>query len=203
MADELIGKSISGYEILQRIGEGGMATVYLARQQSMNRQVAIKVLPRHFVKDDTYMERFRREVDIVSKLEHRNIIPVYDYGEYEGQPFIVMRYMPAGSLDDILQNGPLTTDTILKIVSQIAPALDYAHNKGVLHRDLKPSNVLMDDDGGAFLTDFGIARVVGDNNPGLTTQGVVGTPSYMSPEQAQGKDLDGRSDVYLARCYAL
>jgi len=196
MADELIGKIISGYEIIRPIGEGGMATVYLGKQQSMNRQVAIKVLPRHFVKDDTYMERFRREVDIASKLEHRNIIPVYDYGEYNGQPFIVMRYMPSGSLDDVLQNGPLNPDDIYKIINQIAPALDYAHSKNVLHRDLKPSNVLMDDDGGAFLTDFGIARVVGDNNPGLTTQGVVGTPSYMSPEQAQGKDLDGRSDVY-------
>lgn len=196
MADELIGKIISGYEIIRHIGEGGMATVYLATQQSMNRQVAIKVLPKHFIKDDTYMERFKREVDIVSKLEHRNIIPVYDYGEYEGQPFIVMRYMPAGSLDDVLRDGPLNTDLIYKIVNQIAPALDYAHSKGVLHRDLKPSNVLMDDDGGAFLTDFGIARVVGDKNPGLTTQGVVGTPSYMSPEQAQGKDLDGRSDLY-------
>lgn len=196
MADEIIGKIISGYEIIRPIGEGGMATVYLGKQQSMNRQVAIKVLPRHFVKDDTYMERFRREVDIASKLEHRNIIPVYDYGEYNGQPFIVMRYMPSGSLDDVLQNGPLNPDAIYKIVNQIAPALDYAHSKNVLHRDLKPSNVLMDDDGGAFLTDFGIARVVGDNNPGLTTQGVVGTPSYMSPEQAQGNDLDGRSDVY-------
>ena len=122
--------------------------------------------------------------------------PVYDYGEYDGQPFIVMRYMPVGSLDDILRNGPLETDLIYKLVNQIAPALDYAHSKGVLHRDLKPSNVLMDDDGGAFLTDFGIARVLNDNNPGLTTQGVVGTPSYMSPEQAQGKDLDGRSDLY-------
>ncbi|MGB7339691.1 MAG: protein kinase [Phototrophicaceae bacterium] len=196
MSDELVGKIVSGYEILHPIGEGGMATVYLAKQQSMNRQVAIKVLPKHFVKDDTYMERFRREVDIASKLEHRNIIPVYDYGEYEGQPFIVMRYMHAGSLDDVLQNSPLNPDQIYQLLSQIAPALDYAHSKGVLHRDLKPSNVLMDDDGGAFLTDFGIARVVGDNSPGLTTQGVVGTPSYMSPEQAQGKELDGRSDIY-------
>jgi serine/threonine protein kinase len=196
MADELIGKNIGAYEVLSRVGEGGMATVYLATQQSMNRQVALKVLPRHFIKDDTYMERFKREVDIVSKLEHRNIVPVYDYGEYEGQPYIAMRYMPSGSLDDILRDGPMNNDKILSIISQIAPALDYAHSKGVLHRDLKPSNVLMDDDGGAFITDFGIARVLNDNNPGLTTQGVVGTPSYMSPEQAQGKPLDGRSDIY-------
>ena len=196
MADELIGKTFGGYEILSRIGEGGMATVYLAHQQSMNRKVAIKVLPKQFVTDDTYLQRFEREVKIVSQLEHRNIIPVYDYGEFEGQPYIVMRYMPAGSVDDILQRGPLDPNKILSIVTQIAPALDYAHSKDVLHRDLKPSNVMMDDGGGAFLTDFGIARLTGEGNAGITTQGVVGTPAYMSPEQAQGKDLDGRSDVY-------
>lgn len=196
MADELIGKSIGGYEIQQRIGEGGMAAVYVATQKSMNRQVAVKVLPKQFMNDDTYLQRFEREVDIVSKLEHRNIVPVYDYGEFEGQPYIVMRYMTAGSLDDRIQQGLMKPDEIYSIISQIAPALDFAHSKNVLHRDMKPSNVLMDDDGGAFLTDFGIARVIGSPGAKLTTQGVVGTPSYMSPEQAQGKDIDGRSDVY-------
>jgi serine/threonine protein kinase len=196
MADELLGKIIGGYEIQKRIGAGGMAAVYLARQQSMNRQVAIKVLPKQYMNDDTYLQRFEREVDIVSKLEHRNIVPVYDYGESEGQPYIVMRFMPAGSLDDRIQKGLLSLDEIYSVISQIAPALDYAHSKSVLHRDMKPSNVLMDDDGGAFLTDFGIARVVGAPGAKLTTQGVVGTPSYMSPEQAQGKEIDGRSDIY-------
>lgn len=197
MADELIGKSIGGkYEILTHIGEGGMAAVYLARQQSMNRQVAIKMLPKQFLNDDTYLHRFEREVTIVAQLDHRNIVPVYDYGEFEGQPYIVMRYMPAGSVDDLLRGGPMGMDRILSIMEQIAPALDYAHSKDVLHRDLKPSNVLMDDSGGAFLTDFGIARVLGEQGSAITTQGVVGTPSYMSPEQAQGKLLDGRSDVY-------
>ncbi|MDQ7034464.1 MAG: protein kinase, partial [Anaerolineae bacterium] len=196
MSDELIGKTIGGYEVLNQIGEGGMATVYLAHQQSMNRKVALKVLPKQFMTDDTYLQRFEREVAIVSQLEHRNIIPVYDYGEFEGQPYIVMRYMPVGSVDDMLQRGPLNPDAILNIIQQIAPALDFAHIKDVLHRDLKPSNVLMDDDGGAFITDFGIARLTGDHNAGITTQGVVGTPAYMSPEQAQGKELDGRSDVY-------
>ncbi len=197
MADELIGKSIGGkYEIITHIGEGGMAAVYLARQQSMNRQVAIKMLPKQFLNDDTYLQRFEREVKIVAQLDHRNIVPVYDYGEYEGQPYIVMRYMPAGSVDDLLRGGPLTLDRVVEIMEQIAPALDYAHSKDVLHRDLKPSNVLMDDSGGAFLTDFGIARVLGEQASAITTQGVVGTPSYMSPEQAQGKYLDGRSDVY-------
>ncbi|MBC7813547.1 MAG: protein kinase, partial [Burkholderiales bacterium] len=197
MRDELIGKHVGGYEILGLIGHGGMATVYSAQQKSMNRTVAIKVLPRQFMNDDTYMQRFNREVKIVSTLEHRNIVPVYDYGEHEGQPYIVMRFMSGGSVDDLLAEGPLKLDKTANIIEQIAPALDYAHTKQVLHRDLKPSNVLMDDDGGAYLTDFGIARILGEpNNTNITTQGVVGTPSYMSPEQAQGQPLDGRSDVY-------
>ncbi len=197
MSDDLIGKQIGGYEILDAIGRGGMATVYRARQSSMNRSVALKVLPRQYINDETYMQRFVREVEIVSQLEHRNIVPVHDYGEYDGQPYIVMRYMTAGSVDDLLKHGPLPLDKVLDIVEQITPALDYAHSKNVLHRDLKPSNILLDDDGGAYITDFGIARILDEQHTaGITTQGVVGTPSYMSPEQAQGHDLDGRSDLY-------
>jgi serine/threonine protein kinase/Tol biopolymer transport system component len=198
MIDELIGKIIGGYEILSRIGKGGMATVYRARQITMNRDVAIKVLPREQMKDDSYLLRFEREVKVVAMLEHRNIVPVFDHGSFEGQPYIVMRYMSAGSVDDLLRNGPLMPEQYLDIVEQIAPALDYAHSRNVLHRDLKPSNILLDDDGGVYVTDFGIARILGSDGGGntITTQGVVGTPSYMSPEQAQGLTLDGRSDVY-------
>lgn len=197
MTDNLVGKQIGGYEILDVIGHGGMATVYRAQQVSMNRVVAIKVLPRQYLNDDTYMQRFQREVEIAAKLEHRNIVPVHDYGQYEGQPYIIMRYMNGGSVDDLLRKGPLEVERILDIVEQIAPALDYAHSKNVLHRDLKPSNILLDDDGGAYLTDFGIARILSEQHGAtITTQGVVGTPSYMSPEQAQGHALDNRSDIY-------
>jgi serine/threonine-protein kinase len=197
MTDDLIGKTIGGCEILDVVGRGGMATVYRAQQVSMNRTVAVKVLPQQYVNDDTYLQRFNQEVRIVAKLEHRNIVPVHDYGEYNGRPYIVMRYMPAGSADDLLKNGPLDIEAIVNIIEQIAPALDYAHGKSVLHRDLKPSNVLLDNDNGAYLTDFGIARVLGEQgSSGITTQGVVGTPSYMSPEQAQGLTLDNRSDIY-------
>jgi serine/threonine protein kinase/Tol biopolymer transport system component len=196
MTDGFIGAVINGYEVLSLIGVGGMARVYMARQQSMNRQVALKVLPQQFASDDTYLQRFNREVKIVSQLEHAHIVPVYDYGEHEGQPYIVMRYMPSGSVDDLLNNGPLELKTIGSVLSQIAPALDYAHSKGVLHRDLKPSNVLLDETGSAFLSDFGIARLNEGKGSTITTQGVVGTPSYMSPEQAQGKEMDGRSDIY-------
>lgn len=139
MSDEFIGAVVNGYEVLSLIGVGGMARVYLARQQSMNRQVALKVLPMQFVSDDTYLQRFHREVKIVSQLEHAHIVPVYDYGEYQGQPYIVMRYMAGGSVDDMLNKGAIPLARIATILAEIAPALDHAHAKGVLHRDLKPS----------------------------------------------------------------
>ncbi len=196
MSDELIGKRFGNYEITELVGRGGMASVYRAFQLSMNRTVALKVLPKQFLNDDNYMQRFNREVQIVSQLEHRSIVPVHDYGEEDQQPYIVMRYMSGGSLDDMLKTGPLTAEQMVDILAQIGPALDYAHSKNVLHRDLKPSNVLLDDNGGAFLTDFGIARILGETSGTITTQGVVGTPAYMSPEQAQGQPLDNRSDLY-------
>lgn len=196
MSENLIGTTINGYDILSQVGQGGMATVFLARQQSMDRHVALKFLPKHFMNDDTYLQRFEQEVKIVSQLEHRNIVPVYDYGEHEGQPYIAMRYMPAGSVDDLQRQGHIPIERVLNIIGQIAPALDYAHSKDILHRDLKPSNILLDDGGGAFITDFGIARILSEQGTAITTQGVVGTPSYMSPEQAQAHKLDGRSDVY-------
>jgi serine/threonine protein kinase len=197
MIDEsLIGKTLGGCHILDVIGVGGMATVYRAHQASMDRAVAVKIMPRHLLNDETYMLRFEREVRIAAQLEHRGIVPVHDYGVFEGQPYIVMRFMAGGSVDQLLDDGTIPLDRALRIVEQIAGALDFAHSKGVLHRDLKPSNVLLDDGGDAYLTDFGIARLMGDVSAGITTQGVVGTPSYMSPEQAQGGALDGRSDLY-------
>ncbi|MCY3780317.1 MAG: protein kinase [Chloroflexi bacterium] len=196
MSSALIGKLVNGYEILSQVGQGGMATVFLARQQSMNRNVALKFLPSAYLNDESYLQRFEREVRIVTRLEHRNIVPVYDFGEYEGQPYIAMRYMPSGSVEELLAAGKIALPRVLSIVEQVASALDYAHQNGILHRDLKPSNILLDDGGGVFITDFGIARILSESGSNITTQGVVGTPSYMSPEQAQGEPLDGRSDVY-------
>ncbi len=196
MDDKLIGKIIGGYQIVEEIGQGGMATVYRAHQISMNRDVAIKILPLQFLHHTASLDRFKQEASIVARLEHRAIVPVHDYGEHEGIPYIVMRYMDGGSVDDLLAKSPVPPGQTLQIIQQIAPALDYAHREGVLHRDLKPSNILLDANEDAYITDFGIARILGTPSNRLTTSGVVGTPSYMSPEQAQGHELDGRSDVY-------
>jgi serine/threonine protein kinase len=196
MDDKLIGKTIGGYHIVEEIGQGGMATVFRAHQISMNRDVAIKILPLQFLHHAASLDRFKQEASIVARLEHRAIVPVHDYGEHEGVPYIVMRYMDGGSVDDLLAKSPIPPGQTLQIIQQIAPALDYAHREGVLHRDLKPSNILLDANEDAYITDFGIARILGTPSNRLTTSGVVGTPSYMSPEQAQGHELDGRSDVY-------
>ena len=191
-----IGATIGGYLILEEVGRGGMATVFRAHQLSMDRDVAIKVLPVHYLNQPTSLDRFKQEASIVARLEHRAIVPVHDYGEFQGIPYLVMRFMDGGSIENLLAEGYVDPERTLEIAAHIAPALDYAHRQSVLHRDLKPSNILLDANGDAYLTDFGIARLLGQQARPLTTSGVVGTPSYMSPEQAQGHDLDGRSDVY-------
>ncbi len=192
--DILIGKTIGQYTILEEIGRGGMATVYSAMQLSMNRKVAIKILPPHFLHDPTFLDRFKREVEVISSLEHPHILPIFDYGEVDGMPFIAMRFLGGGSLAQHLRRtGKMLLAEIEKPLTQIAQALDYAHQQGIVHRDLKPGNILLDESGNAYLSDFGIARVMGSN---LTGSNIVGTPAYMSPEQAHGLPIDGRSDVY-------
>ncbi|MFQ3567856.1 MAG: protein kinase [Aggregatilineales bacterium] len=191
--DEFIGKTLGQFEILDEIGRGGMATVYRARQLSINRIVAIKVLPRALLHDPMFYERFTREVDIIAHLEHPHILPIFDYGEADGVPFIAMRYLAGGSFSHWLRRGPPPLDALARPIMQIAQALDHAHRQSIIHRDLKPGNILLDEHGNAYLTDFGIARVI---NSSLTGSALIGTPAYMSPEQAHGLPLDGRSDIY-------
>ncbi len=191
--DDLIGKTLGQFEILEEIGRGGMATVYRARQKSINRVVALKVLPPSLLHDPSFYERFTREVDVIAHLEHPHIVPIYDYGEANGIPFIAMRYLAGGSIAAWLRKGLPTIAQIERPLSQVAQALDYAHLQGIIHRDLKPGNVLLDEHNNAYLTDFGIARVINSN---LTGSAIIGTPAYMSPEQANGQPIDGRSDVY-------
>jgi len=173
-----------------------MATVFLANDPHFKRDVAIKVLPAAFTHDPTFRTRFEREAQILAALEYPGIVPVYDYGEENDQPYLVMRYMPGGSLSERLKGGPLSLIEASRIFTRLGTALDYIHDKGIIHRDMKPANILFDGYSNAYLSDFGIARIT-QANIGLTGDGLIGTPAYMSPEQARGDvDIDERSDVY-------
>jgi len=192
---ELIGHQLGQYSITAQIGKGGMATVYQATQASMKRTVAIKILPRNLARDEMFLERFYREVEIVASLQHPHILPVHDFGEYDGMPYIVMAYMNGGTLADLISQGPIDPRDTIRIVQEMADALDYAHSKGVIHRDFKPNNVLLDDKRNTYLTDFGLARI-SDSSSHLTGTGFLGTPSYMAPEQAEPGGLTPAADVY-------
>ncbi len=194
--ERLIGKTVGQYNIVRMLGKGGMATVYEGRHVSINRRVAVKVMPGSFLHDDTFMERFHQEAEVIAHLEHFHILPMYDYGQYEGRPFIIMRFMEGGTLDDMInEKGPLPYDDIIRIISQVAQALDYAHKRDVIHRDIKPSNVMLDAEGNAYLSDFGIARVL-EGTSKLTGSGIVGTPAYMAPEQSEPGIPSPTMDIY-------
>ncbi|MCP4535549.1 MAG: protein kinase [Chloroflexi bacterium] len=192
-----IGKTLGSYQILEQIGQGGMATIFKAYQPSMDRYVAVKILPSHFTNDETFVARFTQEARTLASLEHPHILPVHDYGEQEGITYLVMRYVDAGTLKDlIVQRGPLDLTETARILGQLCRALGYAHSQGIIHRDIKPTNVLIDRRGDAFLTDFGIAKLVAGTAQFTATGAVVGTPAYMAPEQGMGHPLDGRCDIY-------
>ena len=197
VADTKTPERIGRYKIVKELAKGGMATIYVAVDPSFGRQVAIKVLPHALLHDPMFRTRFEREAKTVATLEHPYIVPVHDFGEEDGQPYLVMKLMTGGSLADRISRGPLSKKEIEQIMIRITQALEVAHTKGVVHRDLKPGNILFDKYGNAFLSDFGIARMTSDAQATLTkTGGAVGTPGYMSPEQIQGKPVDGRSDIY-------
>src|SRR5579859_627726 len=194
----MIGSKLGPYELIEEIGRGGMATVYRAYQPNVDRFVAVKVIHRAVAMDSTSLDRFTREAKLVAKLEHPHILPVYDYNGQSDPPYIVMRYLPTGTLKDILEQTQLPFPEVGYLISQVASALDYAHRQGVVHRDIKPSNIMVDADGNGFLTDFGIARIVeGSQTQGLTGSGMtIGTPGYMAPEQGLGLPINGRADIY-------
>jgi hypothetical protein len=186
---------VGRYERLEEIGRGGMGAVYRARDTFLQREVALKLLPSYLSQEKTFTQRFQREAQIVAQLEHPHIVPIYDVGEYQGQPFLVMRLLKGGTLRQRLVAGSMTPPELVQVLQQVALALDAAHNRGIIHRDIKPSNILFDEDGTAFIADFGVAKVV-DATTYLTGSGIVGTPAYMSPEHFTGQGIDGRSDQY-------
>jgi serine/threonine-protein kinase len=183
------------YKVVSRVGSGGMADVYLAEDQLLGRQVAVKLLHHHFAEDQEFVERFRREASSAAALSHQNIVGIFDRGEWEGTYYIAMEYVPGRSLKTIVrEQGSLDPALAIDIVVQILRGARYAHRRGVVHRDLKPHNVILDEEGRARVTDFGIARA-GASDMTLTGS-IMGTAQYLSPEQAQGHPVTGASDLY-------
>ena len=184
---------LGDYELEELLGEGGMGTVYRARQSSVQRTVALKVVrPHRFVglspdRLEETMRRFQVEIRAAAQLEHESIVPVYEVGQIEGQPFFSMRYLEGGSLDSVIRQGPLDGRDAARVVEKIARAVQHAHSQGVIHRDLKPRNILLDSNGQPYVADFGLAKSL-EMREGPTLSGeVIGTPAYMAPEQARGE----------------
>ncbi|KFN50401.1 serine/threonine-protein kinase [Arenimonas composti] len=188
--------NIPGYKILRPIGEGGMASVFLAVQESLEREVALKVMSPALAANSEFASRFLIEGKITAKLQHPNLVTVYDIGSHAGVYYLAAEYIPGGTLKDRITEGGLSVAHILDIVSDIANGLDFAHEKGFVHRDVKPGNVLFRNDGRVVLADFGIAKAMDGSNSSTVAGASIGTPDYMSPEQARGEPVDGRSDLY-------
>jgi len=196
MAD-LNGQQVGQYTILSKLGEGGMASVYRARQASVNRDVAIKIIRSKLAQTPEYMRRFEREARTLASLDHLHILKIFDFGQQDDILYLAMELKTGGNLATLIRSGALSLAQIGRYLEQIGDALDYAHRKGVIHRDLKPQNVLLDESGNAILTDFGIAKLITKEATQLTNTGsVMGTPAYMAPEQWQGGTADARTDFY-------
>lgn len=192
-----VGETIGPYRIIEQLGQGGMATVYKAYHPALDRYVAIKALHPAFLEDPNFLARFQREARVVARLEHPGIVPIYDFSEFEGRPYLVMKYIQGETLKARLARGAVDTALVINIAHSVGAALAYAHSQGVLHRDIKPSNVLLANDGQIYLADFGLARMAVATESTLTGDMMIGTPQYISPEQATSvKHLDARTDIY-------
>lgn len=195
MCDDLLGATFGHCVIRSVLGQGGMACVYRGFQMNLDRDVAIKVLPAHYAADVDFVQRFKNEARAMAKLSHPNIVTVHDAGKEMGRLYIVMAYISKGTLKDRI-GRPMDPWDVAHFVREVASALSYAHERGIVHRDVKPANVLIDDDGHAVLSDFGIVKMLASSS-GVTRRGAgVGTPEYMSPEQCRGDYVDARADIY-------
>ena len=211
-ADARIGTVIAGYQIETLVGRGGMGVVYRAHDTALDRNVALKLISPERADDKRFRERFLRESRIAASIDHANIVPIYDAGEYEGQLFIAMRFVDGTDLDELLEaEGPLAPERALALLSQAGSALDTAHARGLVHRDVKPANILvtreMGRDEHVYLSDFGLSRDSGERDEAESDEAValrastsLGTIDYASPEQIGGRATDARSDVYALGC---
>jgi serine/threonine-protein kinase len=190
------GATLGPYRIIDQIGHGGMATVYKAYHAALDRYVAIKVLNPAIKDDPNFLSRFQREARIVAKLDHPNIVPIFDFAIHEDTPYLVMRYIEGKPLKAILRGAPLSLTQTLILIRPVVTALDYAHARGVLHRDIKPSNIIIGQDGQIYLADFGLARMMQSATSTLSQDSLIGTPQYLAPEQAKNDPTDARTDVY-------
>lgn len=195
MPTDLTGLVFGSYKLVELLGRGGMASVYRGYQESIDRNVAIKVLPHEFLHDPNFSQRFVAEARTLAKLTHPAILPLYDFGTANDVPYIVMPLMTGGTLADRIKAGPMPLAEAVRLLTPVAEALDFAHSQNVIHRDIKPSNILFDQRSQPFLADFGIAKAL-EASSQLTGTAIVGTPDYMSPEQARGEVVDARSDLY-------
>lgn len=201
MADELRTQTFAGYRIDRLVGRGGMGMVYLAVDLARNRPVALKLIVPAFADDAAFRRRFERESRLAAEIDHPNVVTVYEAGEHEGQLYLAMRYLEGIELRALIATtGGLQPRRAAPIIAQVAAALDAAHKKGLVHRDVKPANVLVENDGHAYLTDFGLSKYTASLS-GLTgSDEWVGSADYAAPEQVQGSDTDARSDVYALGC---
>jgi serine/threonine-protein kinase len=186
------------YELLEEIGRGGQGVVYHARQKSLNRTVALKVIGLGHWATEAHLKRFRREAEAAASLAHPGIVPIYEVGERDGSCYFSMQFIEGGQLDEVVRRQPLPIGRAVELIAKLARAIHYAHEHGILHRDIKPGNILLDEKGEPHLTDFGLARLVETESTLTRTKEVLGTPSYMAPEQAVGDNaqLTSATDVY-------
>ena len=190
------GSALGRYRVIEQLGRGGMATVFRCHDPNLDRFVAVKVLPSFYTEDPSFLGRFTQEAQAIARLNHPNILQIYDFGDDKGYTFIVSELVPGGTLEDRLTGQPMSVDQVFAYMAPLAEALDFAHANQILHRDMKPGNVLINDSEQPILADFGLARMLESSTRFTQAQQALGTPEYMAPEQALGADADHRADLY-------